>query len=152
MLRYIATGRASLLVLALLSIAASADTMRLRNGGTLEGIISEDGDEYVVEVPFGTMRLGKEFVASIEKGGTPLAEHKRQVAALADDDADGWVKLGRWAQANRLPTLAEEDFRRAIEANPSHEAARKGIRLVPPHPFGPTLVHLDRRPDEIHEA
>ncbi len=127
MLRYLATAMASLLVLALLPNAAPADTVRLKTGGTIDGIVSEDGNDYVIEVAFGTMRVGKELVDSVEMKETPLAEHKRQAAALADDDADGWTKLGRWALRNDLPTLAEEDFVRAIEANPGHEAARKAL-------------------------
>ncbi|GEM_PF-4796801 len=127
MLRYLAIGGASLLVLALLSIAASADTVRLKTGGTIDGIVAEDGNDYVIEVPFGTMRVGKELVDSVEKKDTPFADHKRQAAALADDDAEGWTKLARWAQRNDLPTLAEEDFARAIEGNPDHEAARKAL-------------------------
>lgn len=124
MSRYLVAGAC---VLTLLPVTVSADTVRLKTGGTIDGIVSEIGSDYVIEVPFGTMRVGKELVASVERRETPLAEHKRQAAALADDDADGWYKLGRWAQRNELPTLAEEDFRRAIQANPDHEAAHRAL-------------------------
>lgn len=124
MTRYLVTV---LLALALVPTVASADTVHLKTGGTIDGIVTEDGRDYVIEVPFGLIRVGKELVDSVDWKDTPLAEHKRRAAALADDDADGWEKLGRWAQRNGLPSLAEEDFRRAIEANPEHEAARRAL-------------------------
>ncbi len=117
-------------VLAVLAIglpAAQADTVRLRTGGTIEGIVTEDGGDYVIEVQYGTMRVGKELVDSVEKKETPLSEHKRRAAAIAEDDADGWQKLGQWAQRNDLGRVARDDFAHVIALKPDHEAARAAL-------------------------
>lgn len=118
---------AVLAVLALVLPATQADTVRLRTGGTIDGIVTEDGGDYVIEVQYGTMRVGKELVDSVDRKETPLSEHKRRAAALAEDDADGWYKLGQWAQRSDLERLAQDDFARAVAIKPDHEAARAAL-------------------------
>ncbi len=118
---------AVLAVLAMVLPAAQADTVRLKTGGTIDGIVTEEGSAYVIEVQFGTMRVDKALVDSIERKETPLGEHRKRAAAIAIDDADGWWKLGQWARRNDLDLLAEDDFKYLIGLQPDHEAARAAL-------------------------
>lgn len=52
----------------LLASAASADTIKLQNGSTLEGVIlKEDADGVVIRLKYGTVTIGHTEIASIEK-------------------------------------------------------------------------------------
>jgi len=67
------------LLLALLSAAAAADQVRLKNGNTLEGIIrSETPTGVVLEVEFGTLTLSKDGIAAIERAGAPTKQALQQ--------------------------------------------------------------------------
>src|SRR5437867_473088 len=57
----------TLLALLLFSGLAAADIVHLRNGGKLEGRVTEKGDKYEIETATGKVTVGKDEVARIEK-------------------------------------------------------------------------------------
>jgi clan AA aspartic protease (TIGR02281 family) len=58
----------SLAVFVFLCVTAAADTVHLKNGRKLEGIVTSETDKVVViEVGFGTMRLTRDEIESIER-------------------------------------------------------------------------------------
>ncbi len=61
-------------LLACLALALPGDTIKLTNGGTLEGIVLKETDSgYVVKLKYGTVTLPKDEVASIEKSKAEAA-------------------------------------------------------------------------------
>jgi Tfp pilus assembly protein PilF len=55
------------LVVGLLSLPARADVVYLRNGGKLEGKVTEQGDKLRIETATGTLSISKEDVLRIER-------------------------------------------------------------------------------------
>jgi hypothetical protein len=134
---------AILLATALLTagaIAARADTLTLRDGSVREGkIVGESEDAYEFEIARGTLRavvsIPKSEVTEVKRGASEnerlLAEYARKRAALKEGDAEGWAELGLWCRKRvGLAVEADEAFRRAIAANPDHEAARRELGYV----------------------
>ncbi len=119
--------RVTLLLILLLVTAASADTVRLRTGGTIEGIARDTGETIVVETQYGTMEVGKELVSSVEWKRTPITEHKERASLLPGTDWEGWLALGRWADGQGLEALAKEDYERVIEIDPENPSARAAL-------------------------
>ncbi|HVE11954.1 MAG TPA: hypothetical protein VNI01_01050, partial [Elusimicrobiota bacterium] len=55
-------------LIALLAASASADTVHLKNGRTMEGMVqSEDKKELVLDIGYGTVTLQRADVARIER-------------------------------------------------------------------------------------
>jgi hypothetical protein len=59
------------ILIAVLAAAARGDVVHLKEGGALEGTVTEDGDAVVVELGAGTVRIPRELVASIESKPLP---------------------------------------------------------------------------------
>ena len=55
---------------AAITVPVSGDVVHLKSGGTIEGDVSEDGDEYVVAIPYGESRFPKSEVLKIEKNAS----------------------------------------------------------------------------------
>ncbi|GEM_PF-1032535 len=119
--------RVTLLLVLLVVSAARADTVRLRTGGTIEGIARDTGETIVVETQYGTMEIGKELVTSVEWKRTPITEHKERATLLPDTDWEGWLGLGRWADDQGLEALAKEDYEHVIEIDPENPSARAAL-------------------------
>lgn len=117
-------------IVALLAFAASvaqADTVHLRTGGTIEGIVTDNGETYIVEGAYGTMEIGKELVVRIDRAETPLSEHKTRAAALSPGDVPGWLLLGQWARGKGLDAPAAQDFQHVLSADPENVAAHEAL-------------------------
>jgi hypothetical protein len=95
--------RTSTGVLALLLAAAataSADTIKLTNGGTLEGVVvKEAADHYVIRLKYATVTLSKDEVASVDKKAVPgaaaagrLARWDRCVEVVGPQTWDGPIQ------------------------------------------------------------
>lgn len=54
-------------------------------------------------------------------------EHTRRVAAVPDNDATAWARLGEWAQEHGLPDEARAAFERAVTIDAEHVAGHKGL-------------------------
>ncbi len=111
---------------------ASADVVHLKNGGSLEGQIVEEGDAVIIKLPVGEVRVSREAVERIEKKPGALEEYHKRAAAIKDDDPEAHYRLGVWALSVGLKRQAEEEFKKTIALEPDHAAAHKalGHRLV----------------------
>jgi len=43
-----------------------SDTLILKNGGTIKGKVTEEGNEYIVELPYGTTKFDKSSVSEVK--------------------------------------------------------------------------------------
>ncbi len=111
------------------AVVCCADTVHLQNGSALEGKIEkiEDGALTLVLAKGGSITLSMESVASVEYGKTALEELKEKRAALSPDSASSHVVLAKWCELNKLDKEARELYRKAVEIDPSHAAARTAL-------------------------
>lgn len=111
------------LLLAMAS-AAAGDTLRLKNGSTLEGRVIESGDTYVVEMDFGRVTVKKDDVAKVTFDHSAIQRLDEKTAATKMDDAGAVYKLAVWAKENDLGNHATKLFKKAVEVDPDHAGAR----------------------------
>lgn len=111
------------LVLLLACAWASGDTLKLRNGGVVQGeILSESDAEYVVATKLGKIKVSKADVVAVEKGKldeTPqlksrlrallsLTKQGRFVAARKDWDALHQIPSPVWTDAAKQAEILTE--------------------------------------------
>lgn len=127
-----APRRAWLAIVLACSVLARADVVRLKSGGSVEGvIIRQTKTQVVVQTNSGgkvTLRLAD--VASIERKPSAFQVYRDMLAKLSDDDADGHYSLGLWCQEHRLFRQAREQFEKAVAINPNHRGAREKLGHV----------------------
>ncbi len=121
---------AGLSLVAFYSAFTEADTVVLNNGGKIEGIVTEEGDWYLVEMDAGTARIRRSEVATVLDRKTTLEEYREKAAKLAENDAQGHYQLGMWCKSIGLARCARLEFRKTIVANPDHAEARKELGYV----------------------
>ena len=116
----------------LASAIASADVVRLKNGGSLEGQVVELDNEVIIKLPVGEVRVSRDAVAAIEKKPGALDEYLKRAAKTKDDDPEAHYKLGLWARSVGLKRQAQEEFQKTLALKPDHEGAHRalGHRLV----------------------
>jgi len=107
--------------------ATYGDTVHLRNGGRLDGIVTELTATVRIEMECGMVEIPRNQVASVEMLPTALGEYRRRAAALAGGSAEDHSELGRWAAAVDLSQMAEREFRRVIALDPEHDGARLAL-------------------------
>jgi hypothetical protein len=108
-----------------------ADTVVLKSGLELHGAVTVRDTEVLVSCDGKTRTVPRDRVREIREGTSPAEEYARRAAALAEDDAAGWYRLGLWARENRL-AKAKGAFEKVIAIDPDHRAARRelGYELV----------------------
>lgn len=109
---------------------ARADVVYLKDGGKLEGKITDQGDAIVVRMGSIKMTVEKDRILRIEEKKAPRDEYKEKLAALPADDADACYELGIWCLDRKLPTQARDCFTRALAIDPDHEEARRRLGHV----------------------
>lgn len=114
-----------ILTLLLFVPVGSADTVVLKNGLEVSGTVAERDGSVEVSRDGKTHVFPKDRVAEIRKGESRAEEFSRRAAALADDDAAGWFKLGLWARENGLP--AGDAFGKVVAIDGEHRAARREL-------------------------
>ncbi|TAM34814.1 hypothetical protein EPN54_06375, partial [bacterium] len=77
------------LVLAYFNSRAAADTLYLKNGRSIEGVIGkEDADDVVLDLGFGAMKFSKDEIQRIERSspqGVKLIRQKWEEKRVADE-------------------------------------------------------------------
>jgi len=82
-----------------------------------------------------TQPLGKASAAS-KPASAPATQpsfetlYQQRLAAIGPDDADGQYRLAMWCLANRRAELAAERCREILQRWPSHQQARRLLRLA----------------------
>lgn len=124
-------GPALLLAVTVLGLTASADEVYLKSGGQLSGrVVSRSATKVEVDVGAGRITVPASSVVRIEEGRSALQEYEERAGQIAPGDADGWVALGRWAEARGLGTQAREAYQRALAASPSDPRANEALGNV----------------------
>jgi hypothetical protein len=123
--------RVVLLGLTLLPGLAGADEVFIRGGGQLRGEIVEQGpDSILVDIGTGRIGLPLSAVEKVVPGETPLAAYRERAAALAPEDAAGWLALGEWARDQDLEVQARRAFENVLAADPADAAAHRALGHV----------------------
>ncbi len=104
-----------------------ADSVVLKNGGRLDGIVIDRGDRVRIETEFGAVEMPKDMIREVLPGSTKLQEYRTRAAALTDTDVAGHFALGQWAKANELEAMARKEFDRVLALDPSHEGAHRQL-------------------------
>ena len=118
-------------VLALMTVAASADEVFVRGGGHVTGQIVEHGpDSIVVDIGPGQIGLPLSYVERIVPGSTPQAVYRERAARLAPGDVAGWLALGQWAMEQDLVTKGRAAFEHVLGIDPSNAAAHLALGHV----------------------
>jgi hypothetical protein len=120
------------LAVAVLPLAARADTVRLKNGRAYEGVIAERTPQGVrVKLSFGVLVIPDDQVLAVEKAPSSLAEYlsrKEMLAAQPLPSAAGWLELARWAKVNDMPSASRESALMAAELDPRLPGLDKLLR------------------------
>ncbi|MBI5765591.1 MAG: HEAT repeat domain-containing protein [Planctomycetes bacterium] len=113
-----------------LSISASADTVHLQGGYTIEADRVElRGDVYRITSRSGTHDIEKERVLKIEPGPTQSDEYERELKKHADSAA-GHFELACWCDYKGMKSEQLKHLKRVIELDPDHADARKALGYV----------------------
>src|SRR6185503_12027580 len=126
-------------VAAFLCMAAvgSADTIRLKNGGSLEGVIVKEGDgAVVVRLKYATVTLDRSDIESIEK------------KAAEDAPAAKALRLPRWDRC--IEVVASRPWSGQLRQIPATVIEKGILKNVPymSHKSGNTEFNLYGDPDE----
>jgi hypothetical protein len=114
-----------------LTPAAHADEVFLKNGGQLSGrIVSRTATTIEMDVGAGRIGVPVSSVLRVEDGRSALQEYEERAGRLAPGDVDGWVALGRWASGAGLGTQAREAYERALSASPGDARANEALGHV----------------------
>jgi hypothetical protein len=113
---------------AALALPAAADEVTLKNGSKLEGVVREEADRVTVEVPGGSVTVGRDQVKSIDRPSERLSsEYDRRLQGLNGEGGSGVYDLALWARQQGMEARAQAMFRRTLEIDPDHEGARKAL-------------------------
>lgn len=105
-------------------LPARADVVRLKNGGTLEGTVTETATEVRVRMPFGEMVVPRAQVAAIEKSKSPLERYQDQALHLATTDVDGHLRLARWCLDQGLRDAGIRELQQVLAVDPGRREAQ----------------------------
>ncbi len=124
--------RRAVVVIALAAAAPLfADDVYLKGGGQLTGQIVEQTDESItVDIGGGTMTVRRASVVRIEQNKSPLQEYREKAAQLADDDAEGWRALAKWATAGAMSTMASQAWSKVAAVLPNDPEANQALGRV----------------------
>lgn len=110
-----------------LFIDVFSDVVILKNGRSLEGIVSREGTDYVIETDTWKITIPEDEVKNVETKPYPLIEFREKFSKLDPQDAEGFYKLGLWAKDNGLYKSARGCFEKVLSINENHEGARKEL-------------------------
>ena len=111
----------------------------LKDGGQLEGEVTETEEGYQVLTRFGPRLIPHYKVKKIITKLEPREEFDQRREQIKDDDADGHLELGRWAMMLKLSDkalkkemleLAKQQFQHVLELRDDDDQAKLLIRRV----------------------
>ncbi|HVJ79874.1 MAG TPA: HEAT repeat domain-containing protein [Planctomycetia bacterium] len=123
----------AMLVASSLVATAGADVVRIAGGGKIEGTVLEDESDdakLVVETKFGKVRVARNKIEAIDRGGADDPANYRAEAAKYKDTVDDQFKLALWCLDARLKKQATEHLRRVLALDPDHYGAREKLGYV----------------------
>jgi hypothetical protein len=108
-------------------LPAAADVVHLADGTTIEGRVTDLGDDLRVERGPVTMTLPKRRVLRVETAPSDEDRYARQAAALRDDDVAGHLALAAWCRERKLPAPARAEYEKAVALDPGCEEAHRAL-------------------------
>lgn len=115
----------------IVAMPARADEILLHSGGKLHGVAVEKDDVVIIETTYGTVRIPRDLVLSIDRTKRSIVEDFRDKLEETDmANAESVYRLARWAKENRLGKQARELFERVMQLDPEHEFARRELGFV----------------------
>lgn len=117
--------------------SAFADTVHLTNGRSFEDVVAERlGDQVVIQMPHGEMKLPASRVARIDKSDTIYAGFLERKKALgANATAASWLDLARWSRDNGFEAGVREAARRTAELDPTIDGLTPYMRTLGYHSY-----------------
>jgi hypothetical protein len=122
-----ARALATACLLAILAASALADRVQLNDGRSFTGIVTVEGDSVQIVMEYGTIRVPRSEVTSIEMGDTPEMELARKLSGIPADNPGALCDVAKWAAQNNLPRQAEELFRRVLRMDGENAVARAAL-------------------------
>lgn len=113
-----------------LAVTAAADEVHLSNGRKLEGKARRVGDEVVVQLAAGEVRLPAKDVLSITTAPTKDDLYRERVAKLDSKDAAQQMALADWCRDQSLAAHERKHLEAVIGLDPDHEAARARLGFI----------------------
>lgn len=107
--------------------AVLADVVYLKDGGSLEGVVSEENGKIVVRSGSIKMVLEKDRILRIEAKKPPREEYQERLAKVPARDARAHYNLGLWCLDKRLPSEARDCFVRVLVLDPNHQEAHRNL-------------------------
>ncbi len=120
----------AILVLSFSLRPVTADKLKLKNGNEMSGIVTKDGENYVIEFATGKMKIHESEVIEVVKEETDLQKYRKKHSKIKNSNADAHYKIGIWAKTHGLYKQAQEEFRHTIQLDPGHEKARRELGYV----------------------
>ena len=123
-----------IIVLCAWAVAASAETITLKDGSRVEGTITaKSGTEVTVDVNGAVTKISGEEVKAID--GRPFAcdfkaLYKARSAAVPPKDGEGHYQLALWCEKNGLKGEMTTELQRVLEIAPKHEGANQKLGKV----------------------
>jgi hypothetical protein len=115
----------------LISAAALADTVHLKDGGTISGKVEEKAGEVIITIrPGMTVSVKKDEVKKIVREETIQETYQKRLAQLKQNDAEEYYQLALWCKENGLRDERFFCLKKAIEIYPDHTGARKELGYV----------------------
>ena len=104
--------------------------MRLKNGQSLEGDVTEADGQVKIRSAGGTIGFPADLVLRIERGEGVERQASKRLQALAPNDVEGRVDLALELQQVGATTLAQRIFESVLYLDPDHPAARRALGYV----------------------
>jgi hypothetical protein len=114
-------------LVAVLTATAAADRVLLTDGRSFTGVVTIDGDAVQIVMEYGTIRVPRSEVTSVEMGDTPEMELAKKLVGVPTDSAAGLCDVAKWAAQNNLSRQAEDLFARVLKLDPENAAARAAL-------------------------
>lgn len=105
-------------------LLARPGTVKMKDGKSFDGDITETGNTVFIKTPGGTVSLRKDQVASVQYGEDAKSEFDKRLAELDPQDVAGRVKLARWAFDQKEYDLATDAADAALKIDPRNQEAR----------------------------
>lgn len=124
---------AAILAAGLTAGAVVADDVHLANGESFEGVIaSREGDQVLIQLEFGEIKLPATSVLGITESRSALSEYLDRHERLVERGASGaeWAELALWARARELDHGFRQSIFRAAELEPDLEVLKPEMRRL----------------------
>jgi hypothetical protein len=118
---------------------AQPGIVKTRDGQTIEGEITESGDQVIVEHKGIRVTIERNDIRSISYSNSVEQEYQRRLAKLAAYDVRGRLELAQWVFRNKAYALALDVLNEAQKIQPRNEEVKEMLRTVD------RQIYLDQR-------